>query len=226
VFVDNRLWYQNISDSTENVALKLDNKNILLNGTNNLITVYNSKKKFPEYEYIGHSSSKHQDVGFKTYLHKRKTTDAAISYNIIVVLALLLIIALLKNRFPRYYRSLVGFNQVPVEDFHEQTFISYPLLLFVVINSIIFTYIFLIIKEKIDIPGLGHIETLRFNSFSDIIYLCCFFMTAFLCKLIYQWFVGSLFNFIKIVKMQFYELIKVTFKFNLLLLFILFITLR
>ena len=222
LFVNNRLWYENLSGNSEDVVLKLNS--LGEQPKTSLITVYNPKKIFPDYEYIGYSSEAKNTL-VKASLKKR-SQNIAINYNIIVILFLLAVIALLKNRFPRYYRSLVGFNEVPVEDFHEQTFISNPLILFIVINSIIFTYIFLIIKEKIDIPGLAHIETLKFNSFSDIVYLCCFFMAAFLCKLIYQWFIGDLFSFLKIVKMQFYELIKVTFKFNLLLLFILFITLR
>lgn len=220
-FVDNKLCFKNNSSDLQNVRLRIGD---LVGDTKmekELITFYHPEGNLPiKYFFIGHSVSPSiaDSLAGPSIILSRQITD---QQNVFVVffLAILIMIALIRNRYPKKFNEFFRFNNVlpSMDDDVLYDLSSVPVLMLIMINSLCSALVLFLVFDQFDLKTLAFMNIFRSNPVVGIVTVGTGFFLVFLLKYIYLKILGWIFNLTGLVKVQFFELMKVSLKINLFL---------
>jgi hypothetical protein len=220
-YVNNKLVYNNSSAQTREVSIGIDSLPKSTGNEKDLLSFYNPSGKLPiNHTFIGTISK----VGTETNLEKGMTLhprniDSSHSYFIIFFLIIITGIAVLKNRYPKKFYELFHFsNLIPEMDENVVWDLSsFPILLFIVINSLCVALILFVINNQFGLNSTHLLNILDMKSVVGILMVTGAFFLIYLIKYFQLKVAGWIFNLKEIVKIQFFELMKVSLKINMFL---------
>jgi hypothetical protein len=223
LFVGNSLYYKNTADQEKNVKLKVEDLLRNTNQKNNVIlTFYHPNGKLPyDLFYIGHFTSEnvYNELEAETSVILLRDIHEKQNLYIIVFLSIFMIFAIIKNRYPRRFYEFSNFNKiVPSNDDNLiLDFSSTPVFLFILINSLCATLILFLIKEEFELSFLRIVNLFDHNPVLATFAITSLFFVAYVIKYLFIKMTGWIFKLSELVKVQFFELLKVSFKINLLM---------
>ncbi|MBX9853771.1 MAG: DUF4271 domain-containing protein [Cytophagaceae bacterium] len=222
-FVDQKIFYKNTSDNIANVTLNI--KKLIasdFSGGKQVITFYHSKGQLPvENIFVGINATRTVNTAAGNFaVILPRYLDGGKSLFVIYFILILSLFAFIKNRYPKKFYEFSGFSNIipALEENIVFDFLSIPIILFVFINTLAASLILFLIKDNKP-PS----ESVFLNIFYEkpvigILIMTGFFFLIFILKYIYLKFIGWIYNINDFVKVQFFELLRVTLKLNLLLL--------
>jgi hypothetical protein len=218
VFVNNKLYYTNPERRVSFVRFALSNIPSEEFKTEDLVTFYNSGKGLPlRCCYIGQNvkmarSSDQSANAFSGILKKKIPGD-----NIFIMLFLIIIFlfGLLKSKYPKRFREFYNFSRIfpsssPEDNFNLEIY-SVPSILFILINACSWC---LLLGT---VAGERHtLFALPYASMGGVLVISGLTIVVYCIKYLYLRLLGSIFNLRQIISIQFFELIKISLKLNLL----------
>jgi hypothetical protein len=218
LFFNNKLYYSNSTDQVKFVKLPI---HLLAKGSfsgTDLLTFYNAKKVLPYNSfYIGFSLKGSSIVPNKfenafVKLVREKTSKQSIY--LIVFLVILLLFALVKNKYYKRFREFYDFTKLLPSSLGDDKNLvldvfSMPSILFIMINA-------LSLGLLLAILGQGQYN-FDFSSITGFVSIVFIISILYFLKYFYLEIIGWIFNLKQLVKMQFFELVKVSLKINLFL---------
>jgi len=222
LFVNEKLFYKNNGKEIQNVRLKIEEINYLQNGDKELITFHHPKGDLPlELFFIGHSVSPSLHTNLLSQSIQMIPRDIASRQEVFIIsfLLILVILAILRNRYPKKFYEFSHFNNI-IPSMDEDVIYdlsSVPVLLFVLINSLCSSLILFLIYDQFKLYTLDFLNIFYDRPVLGILLVSIGFFFIFIIKYIYLKIAGWIFNLSEMVKVQFFELMKVSFKINLFL---------
>jgi len=218
LFINNKIVYDNVSDQTLNVSLGIDS---LPKGSGNekdLLTFYNHSGNLPIHQIVvgtvaNIDTTTKMENGIKPH---PRNIDSSHSYFIIFFLIIITGIAILKNRYPKKFYELFRFsNLIPEMDENVVWDLSsFPILLFIIINSLCVALILFVINNQFELNSALLLNIFNMKSVLGILMISGAFFLIYLVKYFQLKVTGWIFNLKEIVKIQFFELMKVSLKIN------------
>lgn len=224
LFINKKLVFKNTSKQAKymqiNISEIIDEKNI----HHELLTFYNENYNLPlDHVFIGFEKEiLNKPVGNNIVVLKRiiKETDVYI----LCYLLILSLLAILKTRYPRRFSEFFSFNYMLPNNASDDLVIkslSTPGLLFILINSFAIALIYLLTNHFLTNSGFSP----TYVSLSYFLKLAFFVILFFTAKFVFMKIIGWIYNIEAIVKIQFFELVKVLLNFNILIVSLLVISL-
>jgi hypothetical protein len=219
LFINNKLYYNNSTDDEEYVKMPVQ----LISRDNfseiDLLTFYNAKKIFPYNSfYIGFSQKNTplivNDVKNAFVKLEREKTPGENIY-IILFLLILFLFAFVKNKYYRRFSEFYDFTKLLPSSLGDDNnnlvldVFSLPSVLFILINSLSWALLMATLGGKQYNYDLSTISGLGLVIFIIIV--------IYFLKYFYLEIMGWIFNLKQLVKVQFFELVKVSLKINLFL---------
>jgi hypothetical protein len=222
LFIDNKLYYRNESNSVENAKILIDQIVGPANIEKELLTFYHPNGKLPlDNLFIGHTSNeKIVNVSqVKPSLLLSREFSNKQNVFILTFLVILCVIAIIRNRYPKKFYEFFRFgNVLPFSD--EDVvwdLTNVPILLMVLVNALCSGLILFLIQENFNLSTLKFINVFYNKPFIGIALVSGMFFFLYILKFIYLKILGWIFNLSGLVKIQFFELMKVSLKINLFL---------
>jgi hypothetical protein len=216
LFINNKLYYTNSTARISFVRFSLSSIPQNEFKTEDLITFYNSGKNLPEKDcYIGENKINND------YIEKTSVLPGALKNkipgdNIFMFLFLILIFlfGLIRNKYPKKFLEFYDFSRLLPTSSPDDNFIteiySIPSIIFILINAISFCLILGIASE-----GRYFLFGIPYASVVGTFIIAGITMAIYFIKYIYLKVLGSVFNLHQIIRIQFFELIKISLKLNL-----------
>jgi hypothetical protein len=217
LFINNKLYYSNSTSQEQYIKLpvqSIDESN--LSGLD-LITFYNAKKTLPYNSfYIGfslkNSPQMHNEAKNAFVKLGRKKIPGENNY-IILFLLILILFALVKNIYYKRFSEFYDFTRLMPSSLGDDHLVldvfSMPSILFILINSLSWALLMAIMG--------GREYTYDLSSLGGLIPIILIIAVIYFLKYFYLEIMGWIFNLRQLVKVQFFELIKVSLKINLFL---------
>jgi hypothetical protein len=218
LFFNNKLYYINSTDKDQNVKLPVQSLSGGEFSGNDLLTFYNAKGALPYSTfYIGFSINEKVLLNHKIkHLFEKLKRERATGQTmyIIVFLLILFLFALVKNKYYRRFSEFYDFTRLLPSSLGDDKNLvldvfSAPSILFVLINALSFGLLLAIIGNGQDDLGLSGV--------SGMVSAVVVIILIYFLKYFYLEVMGWIFNLRQLVKLQFFELVKVSLKINLLL---------
>lgn len=207
IFLDQKLVYENIGTSPDQLMLDV-NRFIPTGSDKHLLTFFHKEGKVPAVVKLCNISS--NSVYQSSLLWKSRQSSIVDKEVVFLLLVLILILfVVLKNRFSRFLFSTIGFGQNgnSSENSFLLGFFTLPMLLLLLLNSLGFTFIFA--ESGIVVPYFGPAHDVAFTAIA--------FLGLFCLKYLYLEILGLVFQFKSLVKAHFNEIVRVALYMNLLL---------
>jgi hypothetical protein len=218
LFFNNKLYYSNPSDQEQFVKLPVKSIGGGDFSRNDLLTFYNAKKLLPYNSfYIGFSLQESHVITNKhkiAFIKLARTRSSGETIYIIVFLLILLLFALVKNRYYKRFSEFYDFTKLLPSSFGDDKNLvldvfSMPSILFVLINSLSWGLLMAIL-------GRGQYD-FDLTNITGLVSVVVIIVMIYFLKYFYLEIMGWIFNLRQLVKVQFFELVKVSLKINLFL---------
>ncbi|HEX8545999.1 MAG TPA: DUF4271 domain-containing protein [Cytophagaceae bacterium] len=224
LFINQKLVFKNTTKQVKYIQIKISdiiNEEIV---HKELITFYNESQKLPyQNVFIGFEKPVIKKAsGNNIFILKREISERDLY--IICYLIILSLLAILKTRYPRRFSQFFSLNYMLPNNASDDLVIksvSTPGLLFILINSFAVALIYLLTNHFLTDSNLQS-SALTFGYFFKLALMVILFFTA---KFIFMKLIGWIYNIEEIVKIQFFELIKVLLNFNILIVSLLIVSL-
>jgi hypothetical protein len=222
LFIDQKLFYNNNSEESRLGKISIDKLLKLSDSEKQLITFYNSSGNLPlNCFYIGHSPL--QVISFDPATKPLSAIPRKIvsGQNIFIItfLIIFIIVAIIRNRYPKKFSEFTNFgNIIPSADNDVLWDLSStPVLLFVLINSLCSALILFLIYDQFHLDTLNFLNIFYEKPVWGILIASGGFFMVYIMKFIYLQILAWIFNVSELVKIQFFELMKVSLKVNMFL---------
>lgn len=220
LFVNSKLVYRNNTPEQKKVIIKIDTLEKTGGNEKEVITFFNSSRQLPlNTIFIGNSAPHHIESANNLHFPVARNIEASNTLYILVFLAILTVIAILRNRYPKKFYALFRFSNI-LPDNDENAVMdvtSVPVFLFILINSFCAALILFVIKKEYDLNSLQFLNILNTKSVLGILMVSGVLCVIYLIKYLQLKIIGWIFNLKELVKFQFFELMKVSLKINLFL---------
>lgn len=222
LFINEKLFYKNNTSETKNIRLKIGEINYFQKGDKELITFYHPQGELPlNVFFIGHSVNANLPINLLNQSIQMVPREIASRKDVFIIsfLLILVILAILRNRYPKKYHEFSHFNNIIPSMDEDVTYdlSSVPVLLFVMINSLCSALILFLIYDQFELYTLDFLNIFYDRPVLGVLLVSIGFFFIFIIKYIYLKIAGWIFNLSEMVKVQFFELMKVSFKINLFL---------
>lgn len=222
LFIDNKLFYKNESNKVQSEKLPIDKLVGPANIEKELLTFYHPGGKLPINDlFIGHTSSQ-KIVGIsqvKPSLMLSRTFNNKQNIFVVTFLVILGVIAVIRNRYPKKFYEFFRFGNIL--PFNEDDVIwdltNIPVVLMIVVNALCSGLVLFLIQENFNLTTLKFLNVFYNKPFIGIVLASSLFFVLYIIKYIYLNILGWIFNLSGLVKIQFFELMKVSLKINLFL---------
>jgi len=216
LFINKKLIYKNTSKKTKYIQIRIEELTDESSTNKELLTFYNPTHRLPlNNVFIGFEKkpAKVQSID-KIKIFKRVINKTDIY--VVCYLVILSLLAILRTRYPRRFSEFFSFNYMLPNNTSDDLVIksvSTPGIIFLLINSFAITLIYLLTNHFLTQNGfqVGELSLGYFFKVSIIVIL------IFIGKFIFMKIVGWIFDIEEIVKIQFFELVKVFLNFNILI---------
>jgi hypothetical protein len=218
LFINNKLYYTNPGSKVSFVRFALNTIPAEEFKTEDLITFYNAGKGLPlRCCYIGQNAnlakSSDQSVNAFSGILKRKIPGD----NIFIVLFLIIffLFGLVKSKYPKRFREFYNFSRVfpsssPEDKFNLEIH-SIPSILFILINACSWCLLLgAVAGERYTLFNLPY------ASLGGVLVVSGLTIGVYCIKYVYLRLLASIFNLRQIISIQFFELVKISLKLNLL----------
>ncbi|HXA01351.1 MAG TPA: DUF4271 domain-containing protein [Cytophagaceae bacterium] len=217
LFINNKLYYTNPTSRIFFVRFSLNSIPQGKFKTEDLITFYNSRKGLPEKDcYIGQDLQVKNGYKETTHLFPEILKKKFQGDNIFIVLFLIImfLFGLVKNKYPKKFMEFYDYSRILPVSAPEDNFIleiySIPSILFILINAVSCSLLLGIVAE-----GRQTLFGLSYASVGGILIVAGITIMIYFIKYFYLKMLGNIFNLRQIIRIQFFELIKVSSKLNL-----------
>lgn len=220
LFINSKLVYRNNTSEQKRVTIKIDTLEKTGGNEKEVITFFNPSRQLPlNTIFIGNSAPHHIESANNLHFPVARNIESSNTLYILVFLAILTVIAILRNRYPKKFYALFRFsNMLPDNDENAVMDVtSVPVFLFILINSFCAALILFVIKKEYDLNSLQFLNILNTKSVLGILMVSGVLCVIYLIKYLQLKIIGWIFNLKELVKFQFFELMKVSLKINLFL---------
>lgn len=222
LFIDQKLVYRNTSDTIEYTKIKIGEITHKADTDKELITFYHPEGNLPVHDfYIGNAAvatislevTQSASIAFSRNIGSRQNMF------VVIFLSMLALFAIIKNRYPKKFYEFTRFDTIipSMDEDMVWDLSSVPVLLFVFINSLCSALILFLIQEEFNLDTLHFLNVFSGNPVLGILTVSGGFFLVYIMKYIYLNIAGWIFNLSGLVKIQFFELMKVSLKINLFL---------
>jgi hypothetical protein len=138
---------------------------------------------------------------------------------VVTFLLILSVIAIIRNRYPKKFYEFFKFgNILPFNDDEVVwDLTNVPVLLMILVNALCSGLVLFLIQENFNLTTLKFLNVLYNKPFIGIVIASSLFFILYITKYVYLNILGWIFNLSGLVKIQFFELMKVSLKINLFL---------
>jgi hypothetical protein len=216
LFINNKLYYTNSTRRISFVRFPLIKIPQNEFKGEDLVTFYNQEEQQQKRDcYIGHNLKVKRDYsnvsGVLGGILKKKIPGE----NIFMILFLIIIFlfGLMRNKYPKKFSEFYNFSRLFPDSSPQDNILeiySIPSILFILINAFSCSLLFGIVAgERYTFLGL------TYSSAGGILIVAGITVMVYFIKYIYLKVLGSIFNLKQVINIQFFELIKVSLKLNL-----------
>lgn len=221
LYSDKKLVYKNTACVKDSVSIKISEFVNERAGKKSLLAFYHQESRQSLSAFIGFKShEKIPESRVQGVYMRHRTQDHQSGKYLIFFLTFLALIALVRNRYPRRFSEFFNFrNLLPNTSIDENLILgvfSRASLLFLLINAIALYLIVFNLSRDSEFFLVYPFSDIKIDTIWGSILLVLFFFILYLFKYIYLSLIGWIFNLKELVRIHYFELIKIFLKINIL----------